>query len=257
MAVFPCPRPGIGLGSDADPPDSLWRPRDVMRAGKGGLSHGQEAPTWPTGTKEEQARRARADFEERIYRRSTDTSAADPVLALPAPGRATATPACGHVRLYWEPVDGAAGYLIERADPDGEPRLVSTAAATYPRCRHAPFADTGCRGRRRLPLPGRRRGRRRATRCGTGGARRRHAYRTGGPSRSRSRVDAATPDSAPLDRVWQHGRLRAAHPAALGRRRARQRHRRGVRGGAPPRARRTSVPPTSAPTRSCTTTTTW
>ena len=40
---------------------------------------------------DEEARTARADWEQRIYRRLTDTTDADPSLALPAPSGLTAT----------------------------------------------------------------------------------------------------------------------------------------------------------------------
>ena len=91
---------------------------------------------------EHEARAARADFEQRIYRRLTDTSSADPALALPAPESVIAAAAIGHVRLDWEPVDRAAGYLIERADPDGTVRLLQHGGSDVPAVPHGPFADT-------------------------------------------------------------------------------------------------------------------
>jgi xylan 1,4-beta-xylosidase len=92
---------------------------------------------------EARERDARADWEQRIYRRLTDTSSADESLALPAPESVRATPGTGHVRLSWEPVDGAAGYLIERTGPDGEPRLLQHGGSDVPAVPAAPFADTG------------------------------------------------------------------------------------------------------------------
>jgi xylan 1,4-beta-xylosidase len=85
---------------------------------------------------------ARADWERRIYRRLTDTSTADASLALPAPGRVRAAPGAGHVRLDWDPVDGAAGYLIERDGPGGT-QLLQHGGSDVPAVPSSPFADTG------------------------------------------------------------------------------------------------------------------
>lgn len=92
---------------------------------------------------QDDAHAARSDFEQRIYRRLTDTSAADPSLALPAPERVSARGGVGHVRLDWVPVDGAAGYLIERAREDREPQLLQHGGSDVPAVPHSPFADTG------------------------------------------------------------------------------------------------------------------
>ncbi|MHB1594283.1 MAG: GH39 family glycosyl hydrolase [Streptosporangiaceae bacterium] len=89
------------------------------------------------------AEAARGDWERRIYRRSTDTAGADPARALPAPARLTATPGAGHVRLDWQPVPGAAGYLIERTGPDGKPQIVTHGGSDVPAVPGPPFADTG------------------------------------------------------------------------------------------------------------------
>jgi xylan 1,4-beta-xylosidase len=89
------------------------------------------------------ARAARADWERRIYRRLTDTSAADPSSALPAPAELRADGAVGHVRLDWSAVDGAAGYLIERTGPDGKSALLQHGGSDVPAVPHPPFADTG------------------------------------------------------------------------------------------------------------------
>lgn len=89
------------------------------------------------------AEQARADFEQRIYRRLTDTTSADPSLALPAPARVAASDGCAHIRLDWEPVEGAAGYLIERRDPEGRTRLLQHGGSDVPAVPHSPFADTG------------------------------------------------------------------------------------------------------------------
>jgi len=86
---------------------------------------------------------ARTDWERRIYRRLTDTADADPALALAAPARVTAESAVGHVVLDWLPVPGAAGYLIERVDGDGEARLVQHGGSDVAAVVAPPFADTG------------------------------------------------------------------------------------------------------------------
>ncbi|MDX6309562.1 MAG: xylan 1,4-beta-xylosidase [Nocardioidaceae bacterium] len=88
-------------------------------------------------------RQAREDWERRIYRRLTDTSAASEEFALPAPRSLTAVAAVGHVRLSWDQVDGAAGYLIERIGADGERRLVQHGGSDVPAVPGTTFADTG------------------------------------------------------------------------------------------------------------------
>ncbi len=86
---------------------------------------------------------ARTDWEQRIYRRLTDTSSADPSSALPAPSGLLARPRAGHVQLSWAPVPGAAGYLIERTGGDGEPHIVSHGGSDVPAIPGNCFADTG------------------------------------------------------------------------------------------------------------------
>jgi xylan 1,4-beta-xylosidase len=88
---------------------------------------------------------ARTDWEQRIYRRLTDTSTADPGTALPAPSGLVAQPRYGHVQLTWAPVAGAAGYLIERTDGDGEPHIVTHGGSDVPAVPGTSFADTGLR----------------------------------------------------------------------------------------------------------------
>jgi xylan 1,4-beta-xylosidase len=86
---------------------------------------------------------ARDDWERRIYLRLTDTDGADAALALPAPTGVRAEPAVGHVRLSWDEVPGAAGYLIERTDGDAEPLLVRHGGSDVAAVAGNRFADTG------------------------------------------------------------------------------------------------------------------
>jgi xylan 1,4-beta-xylosidase len=69
---------------------------------------------------------ARADWENRIALRTgaTDTPAGAPLPDLPPPRALAARPGVGHVTLGWQPVEGAIGYLVHRAEPGGEPAPV-------------------------------------------------------------------------------------------------------------------------------------
>ncbi|SDS78461.1 GH39 family glycosyl hydrolase [Actinopolymorpha singaporensis] len=58
---------------------------------------------------------ARADWEARIATRSDSSRATEPP-QLPAPGGLMAEPGVGQVTLRWQPVEGAVGYLVHRAD---------------------------------------------------------------------------------------------------------------------------------------------
>jgi xylan 1,4-beta-xylosidase len=58
---------------------------------------------------------ARTDWEARISRRS-DTSLRTVPPVLPPPAGLVASPGAGHVTLRWQPVEGAAGYLVHRGD---------------------------------------------------------------------------------------------------------------------------------------------
>jgi xylan 1,4-beta-xylosidase len=89
------------------------------------------------------AENARADWERRIYRRLTDTESADRSLALPAPQHVLATAGAGHIRLDWDPVEAAAGYLIERTDADGNVQLLQHGGSDVPAVPSSPFGDTG------------------------------------------------------------------------------------------------------------------
>jgi xylan 1,4-beta-xylosidase len=78
---------------------------------------------------------ARADWEQRIYQR---TESADQTPTLPAPTGVRAEPAVGYIRLTWDQVPGAAGYLIERNDT-----LVGHGGSDVAAVADSPFADTG------------------------------------------------------------------------------------------------------------------
>ncbi len=88
---------------------------------------------------------ARTDFETRIYQRLTDTVGAGEDTRLPAPTDLTAEPATGHVRLSWEPVAGAAGYVIERTEAGRSPIIVDHGGSDVPAVPQTVFADTGLR----------------------------------------------------------------------------------------------------------------
>ncbi len=94
---------------------------------------------------EARAADARSDWEQRIYQRLDDTGGqADGELALPAPTGVTAAGGAGHVRLSWDPVPGAAGYVIERTDGDQrEPHIVRHGGSDVAAVPGSPFADTG------------------------------------------------------------------------------------------------------------------
>jgi xylan 1,4-beta-xylosidase len=64
---------------------------------------------------------ARADWEQRIGVRSSIAGA--PIPELPAPAGLEAAEGVGHVRLTWQPVPGAVGYLVHRAEPGAESAL--------------------------------------------------------------------------------------------------------------------------------------
>ena len=89
---------------------------------------------------------ARADWEHRVgQRRGGDD---DRGIRLPAPSHPSAEPGTGHIRLAWDPVPGAAGYLIERAGPDtdadgGAPEILRHGGSDVPAVVGPPFADTG------------------------------------------------------------------------------------------------------------------
>ncbi len=55
----------------------------------------------------------------------------------------TARPRVGHIELTWQPVPGAAGYLIERAEGTGPFEIVRHGGSDVPAVVGPPFADTG------------------------------------------------------------------------------------------------------------------
>ena len=86
----------------------------------------------------------RADWEQRIYQRHAGPDGTDGQVSLPAPAGVTAESAVGHIRLSWDPVPGAAGYVIERAGEDGGlPQIVRHGGSDVAAVVAPPFADTG------------------------------------------------------------------------------------------------------------------
>ncbi|WP_216094329.1 GH39 family glycosyl hydrolase, partial [Jiangella alba] len=84
---------------------------------------------------------ARTDFETRLGRASGDAGGAE--LALPAPGGLTARPGRAQVTLSWEPVDGAAGYLVHVAESaDGPFEPLDHQGRDVLSVPHGPYADT-------------------------------------------------------------------------------------------------------------------
>ena len=97
-------------------------------------------PTDPEATSVD----ARADWEQRIYRRLTDVDTGDPSDALAAPADVEALSQQGFVLLRWSAVDGAVGYIIERRDGDGaEPHIIAHGGSDVPAVPGSSFADTG------------------------------------------------------------------------------------------------------------------
>ena len=87
-------------------------------------------------------RSARADWDARIGLRS-DAEAGLEQPSLPAPAALRASAGRGQVTLAWEPVDGAAGYVIERApSADGPWELLEIGEPEVRPVPHPPFTDT-------------------------------------------------------------------------------------------------------------------
>jgi xylan 1,4-beta-xylosidase len=86
---------------------------------------------------------ALADWEDRIYRRTAGQQRTAGQVALAKPARVRAVPRAGHIELSWEPVPGAAGYLIERTEQGATPQLVSHGGSDVAAVAGSRFADTG------------------------------------------------------------------------------------------------------------------
>ncbi|HEY7177078.1 MAG TPA: fibronectin type III domain-containing protein, partial [Micromonosporaceae bacterium] len=85
---------------------------------------------------------ARTDFENRIYQR-LDATDAPVVTELRAPTGLVAQPAHGHVRLSWDPVPEATGYVIERTGDGRPPTVLRHGGSDVPAVAGVAFADTG------------------------------------------------------------------------------------------------------------------
>lgn len=84
---------------------------------------------------------ARADWEARIGRRHADGGGSR--LVLPAPEEVLATSGRGQVRLDWDPVPGAVGYQVLRADDaDGPFEVIDHRGGDVLAVPHPPYADT-------------------------------------------------------------------------------------------------------------------
>src|SRR4051812_26975164 len=69
--------------------------------------------------------------------------AAAPAVSLPAPRHVTASGGRGQVTISWEPVPGAAGYVVHRADrPDGELGPIDNHGGDVLAVPHGPYVDT-------------------------------------------------------------------------------------------------------------------
>ena len=86
------------------------------------------------------AEAARADWQERSARRRAERGRAP---SLDPPGGLPATAGVAQVTLDWEPVEGAAGYLVHRASaPDGAWEPVDFGGNDVLAVPHPPFTDT-------------------------------------------------------------------------------------------------------------------
>ena len=85
---------------------------------------------------------ARTDWMARIGRRRTENG--DGTI-LPAPREVRVGPGRGHVTVDWEPVPGAVGYLVLRADDvDGSYPVIDHRGGDVLAVPHPPYADTTC-----------------------------------------------------------------------------------------------------------------
>src|ERR1700726_1014532 len=89
---------------------------------------------------------ARAEWEERIGKRSTTGAVSQGqhvAVALPPPDGLMAEPGVGQVTLSWQPVEGAAGYLVQRGEsPDGPFSPINNGGGDVIPVPGPPFADT-------------------------------------------------------------------------------------------------------------------
>ena len=83
---------------------------------------------------------AREDWEQRIYQRSDDLVTSS---ALSAPDGVRAVPGVGHIRLSWNEVPGAVGYVIESTSGDGQPELLRHGGSDVAAVSTTRFASTG------------------------------------------------------------------------------------------------------------------
>jgi len=70
-------------------------------------------------------------------------ASAGPALAPATTAGLSARPRLGHIELSWDPVPGAAGYLIERAEATKSFEIVRHGGSDVPAVVSSPFADTG------------------------------------------------------------------------------------------------------------------
>ena len=84
----------------------------------------------------------REDFQTRIGRRSGPAGAVAEI-SLPAPGNLRASSGRAQVTLSWDPVDGAAGYLVQVANsPDSPFELLDHGGRDVLAVPHGPYVDT-------------------------------------------------------------------------------------------------------------------
>ena len=84
--------------------------------------------------------KAREDWEARISQR-TDAVAGSSTL--PPPTVVVAEPGTGHIRLNWDPVPGASGYVIEETDRQGTPTVLRHGGSDMAAIPSTQFAVTG------------------------------------------------------------------------------------------------------------------
>ena len=85
-------------------------------------------------------RAEQADWEEKSHGRTGHFHVG---LDLPAPAGLRATPGVGHVRLSWQPVKGAAGYVVQQTGPDGGAAILDHGGSDVAAVPGTEFACTG------------------------------------------------------------------------------------------------------------------